>query len=110
MFGAGLEKDRHAKRDDGAEAYPPGKFHQREPPRLRVKFAAEDAGDVVGQTAQDCNDYEANDHRENVTKIVAAAFGKNSAEKYTKQRTVSVAENSKHDRNDAHIGMDDHEI
>src|ERR1700746_3438487 len=102
MFATRLEKDRHAKRDDSSEAYPPGKFHHRQPARLRVQFAAKYAGDLVRQTAQDCHDHEADDHRENITKIVAAAFGKNPAEKNTKQRAVGITENSQRNWDDPH--------
>ncbi len=42
--------------------------------RLRVEFAAEDSGDLVRQAAQNCDDNEADDHRENVAEIVAARF------------------------------------
>src|SRR6266566_1103645 len=47
MFPAGSEHNRHGKRDDGAEANPPGEFHYRQPARLRVQPAAEQAGNLV---------------------------------------------------------------
>ena len=47
MFASRPEQDRHGKRDDGAEANPPGEFHHRQPVRLRVQPTAEQSGDVV---------------------------------------------------------------
>ena len=47
MFTSAPEQDRHGKRDDGAEADPPGKFHHRQPIRLRVQLTAEQAGNFI---------------------------------------------------------------
>ena len=78
MFAARLEKDSNAKSDDGTEANPPGKFHHRQPGRLRVELAAEKTGDVVGKTAQDRDDDEAHNHRDDVTAVIAARPGQHT--------------------------------
>ena len=79
MLAARLERNRHGKRDDGPEADPPGEYHHRQPARLTVQLTAEQAGNVVWQTAQNRDDNEACDHREDVSKVVAAPFGEHPA-------------------------------
>src|SRR5438552_8419637 len=110
MLAAGLEQNRQRKSDDGAETNPPGKFDHRQPRRLRVELAPEKSGDVVGQTTQDRDNDEADNHVDDVAAVVAAALGNNSAEKNTKQRAVRVTKNPQHDRYDPHVGVNDDEI
>src|SRR5439155_26340451 len=71
MFTSAPEQNRHGKRDDGAEADPPGKFHHRQPIRLRVQLTAEQAGNFIWKTTQNRNDDEAYDHRDDVSQVVA---------------------------------------
>jgi hypothetical protein len=52
----------------------------------------EDTGDAIRQPTQYRNDNEADNHCDDVAKIVAAAFGKNSAEKDPEQRAICVTE------------------
>src|SRR5215468_7897406 len=110
MLAAIPEQNRHGKRDDGAETDPPGEFHQRQPAGLRVQLTAEYAGELIWQTAQNCNDDETDDHRDDVSEVVAASFGEHAAQENAEQRSVRVAENSEHDGNDAHIRMHDDEV
>src|SRR5581483_1075901 len=76
------EKNRHRKSDDCSEANPPREFHQRQPAWLFVKLCAEDARDVVRQSAQDGDDDEADDHGDDVAAIIATSFGENAAEEH----------------------------
>src|SRR5436190_22513604 len=78
MFAPRPEKNRHAERDDSAEANPPGKFHYWQPARLLVELSAENAGDVVGKTAQNRDNDEADDHGDNVTAVIAARLGQHA--------------------------------
>jgi len=75
MFAAGPEKNRHKKRDDGAETDPPWKCQYRKPTRLLVELRAENTGDAIGQSAQDGDDGKANDHGNDVAAIVPARPG-----------------------------------
>jgi len=85
MLAARSEQDRHGKRDDGAEADPPRKCGHREPAWLSIQLRTEDTGDAIRQPTQYRDDDEADDHSDDVSEIVAAAFGKNSAEKDPEQ-------------------------
>ena len=76
---ASSEQNRHGKRDDCAEANPPGKCHHRQPARLRVQLTAEQAGDVVRKTTQNRDDDEAQDHRDDVSHVVTAPLGEHPA-------------------------------
>src|SRR5689334_22324171 len=76
MLVACFEQDRDRKRDHCAEANPPRKCHNRQPVWLGVQITAQQAGDVVGETTQNGNDNEAYDHRDDVSKIIAASPGK----------------------------------
>src|SRR5713226_9320828 len=97
------EKNGHGKRDDCSETNPPREFHHRQPARLWVKLCAEDAGDRVGQSAEDSDDDEADDHGKNVAEIITAPFREHAAQKYAEKRAVSVPENAEHDRDDPHF-------
>src|SRR6267378_3992257 len=110
MLTPSSEQNRDKKRDDGAEADPPRKREHREPARLSIQLRTEDTGDAIRQPTQYRDDDEADDHSDDVSKIVAAAFGKNSAEKDPEQRAISVTEDSQRNRDDPHIGMHNHEI
>src|SRR5439155_27247507 len=79
MVALSPEQDGHAKRDDCAEANPPGKFHYRKPARLRISGRSEKPRDIVRQPAQNCDHDEADDHGEDVAKIIAAFPGEYSA-------------------------------
>ena len=104
MLATGSEQNRHAKRHDCAEADPPGKFHA--PGASSVEYtdcAPKMLGDAVRQTAQYRDDDEADNHGDDVAEIVAAAFGKHSAEKNPEQRAIGVTEIPEHNRDDPHI-------
>src|SRR6266568_1546204 len=103
MFPAASEDNCHGKRDDGAEPNPPGEFHYRQPARLRVQLTAEQAGDVVWQTAQNRDDDEPHDHRDDVSQVVAAPLGEHPASERAEKRSVRVAEYPEHDWDDAHV-------
>ena len=83
MFAARPEKNRYRESDDCSETNPPGKFHYREPARLRVELCAKDIREAIGKPAQDCDDDEADDHGDDVAEIVATSLSEHSAEKYT---------------------------
>ena len=51
MLAPCFEQHRDGKRDDGAEANPPRKFHHWQPARLHVQLTAEQAGDIIRETA-----------------------------------------------------------
>src|SRR5215469_14149669 len=92
MLAARFEQNRDRKRDDGAETDPPGKFHHRQPARLRIKLAAENAGNLVRQAAQNGHYNEAHDHGDDITGIVSAPFSEHSTQENAEQRPVCVAE------------------
>src|SRR5437773_11315541 len=106
MFATSLEQNRYAKGDDGAEANPPGKFHHRQPARLRVELAAENSGDVVRQTAQNCDDDKADDHREHVAEIIASGFGQHAGKKHAEHRAVGVTVHFQNDWDATYIWVD----
>src|SRR2546421_8703007 len=98
MTAPGAEKDRDKKRHDRAEENPPGKFHQRQPIGLRVKFGVKDVRDFVRQTAQNRDDDEAGDHGEHVAAIVPASAREHSRKEHPEQRSIGVPKNAEHDR------------
>ena len=77
---------------------------------MSIQLRTEDTGDAIRQATQYRNDNEADNHCHDVAEIVAAAFGKNSAEKDPEQRAICVTEDSQRNRDDPHIGMHNHEI
>src|SRR6266403_2576839 len=81
MLATSPEQNRNAKRDDGAEADPPRKCEHREPAWLSIQLRTEDTGDAIRQPTQYRNNDETDDHRDDVAEVIAAALGKNSAEK-----------------------------
>src|SRR5439155_15903618 len=110
MLAASPEQNGNEESHDRAEADPPRKREHREPARLNIQLRTEDTGDAIRQATQYRNDNEADNHCDDVAEIVAAALGKNSAEKDPEQRAIRVAENSQRNRDDPHIGMHNHEI
>src|SRR5262249_3013800 len=110
MFTSRPETNRHAKCHDGTETDPPGEFHDRQPARLAVKFGTTDPSNGVWQATQDGNDHKPNDHRDDVTDIITAPLRQHAGEENTEQRSISVAKNTEHDRNDPDIGMHNHQI
>src|SRR5207249_843139 len=81
----------------------PWKFHHRQPARLRVELAAENSGDVVRQTAQNCDDDKADDHRNDVAEIIASGFSQHAGKKNAEHRAVGVTVNSQNDWDDPYI-------
>src|SRR5437870_3792622 len=110
MLAASLEQDCHAKCDNGSEANPPGEFHYREPARLRISSRSEKPRDIVRQSAQNCDHDEADDHGEDVAKIIAASPGEYSAKKDAEERAISVSEDAEDDRDNTHIRMHDDQV
>src|SRR4029078_3277253 len=110
MLAPCFEQHRDGKRDDGAEANPPGKFHHRQPAWLRVQLTAEQASNIVRQTAQDRDNNEAYDHRDDVSQVVAASFSEHPTQENAEQRSVRVAEYPEHDWDDAYFRMHDDEV
>src|SRR3954451_8004347 len=110
MASGGPKQDRDKESDDRAEENPPRKFHHGQPFRLFVKLAAENFGNLVRQTAQDCDGDETQNHGEDVPEIVSAAFRQHADEEAPKKRAVGVTENSQDDRDDPNFGIDDDEI
>ena len=66
------EKNRHEKRDDGSEADPPREFHGWEPMWPDVRDFPKRSRNRVRQIADDRDNDKADDHGENISKIVAA--------------------------------------
>src|SRR2546423_10478345 len=110
MLVASPEKNRHRKSDDGSEANPPREFQQGQPIRLGVELAAEKFGDLVWQAAENRDHDKPNDHREDVASIVSASFGQHAGEKYSENRAVGITVNPEHDRNNAHIRINDDDV
>ena len=75
MLAAGSEQNGDEEGHDRAEADPPRKFHDGQPGRLGIKFAAENSGDVVRQAAQNRDNDKADNHRDDIAEVVAARFG-----------------------------------
>jgi hypothetical protein len=73
-FTASLKQNPHNKRDDSSEANPPRDSQDWQPTRLRVELRTKDAGDAIGQSTQDCNDDEADDHCNDVLHTMLAEF------------------------------------
>src|SRR5439155_10995957 len=104
------KQNRHEKRDDCPEANPPGEFHYREPARLRISSRCEKPRDIVRQPAQNCDHDEADDHGEDVAKIITAFPGEYSAKKNAEERAISVSEDAEDDRDNTHIRMHDDQV
>ena len=90
---------------DAAESDAPRERDLREPRRLpeKARIAGADLPERVVQAAEDANGEETGDHRDDVAGIVAAGFREHAREKHPEQRTVRVAEDAEHDRDNAEI-------
>ena len=110
MLASSLEENRHGKRDDGPEADPPRPLDRRKPGWLDVCDLPENSGNRIEQIADDRDEKKAGDHSNDISGVIAALFGKNSAEENPKQWPVRVSKNAQDDRDDPHVRMDDHQI
>src|SRR5439155_27132944 len=110
MLAASLEQNRDTKRDNGSEADPPGEYQHREPARLHISSRSEKPRDIVRQPAQNCDHDEADDHGEDVAKIIAASPGEYSAYKDAQERAIRISEAAENDRDDTHIRMHNDQI
>src|SRR5437588_9073363 len=110
MFAPCNEPERNEKHNNASEADPPGEFHHWQPVRLVIKFGAEYSCDRVWQSADQANDDESRDHGDEVSVIVAAGFGQHTSEENAEDRAISVAVNSEHNRNNAHVWINNNEV
>src|SRR5437773_6398902 len=110
MFTASPEQNSHRKGDDTPEADPPREFHHRQPARLMIDFRAENARDVVRQSAYNCDNDKAGDHSNEIAAIVSARLCQHAGEKDSEDGAVSVTVNAEDDRDNAHIGPYNHKI
>ena len=110
MLASGLEKNRHGKRDDGPEADPPRPLDRRKPGWLDVGDLPENSGNRIEQIADERDKKKAGDHGNNISGVIAALFGKNSAEENPKQWPVRVSKNAQDDGDDPDVRVHDDEI
>ena len=111
MFTAGPEKNRYEKRDDCSETNPPGKCHYREPARLRISsFVPKILARPLGSPLRIATTMKPMIMAMMLPRLLPRRLGEHSAEKYTQERAVGVAEDPKHDWDDSHFGMHDDEI
>src|SRR5437773_7051951 len=110
MVASGAEQNRHEKGNNGAEADPPRKFHDRQPFRLGIELTPEYFGQMVGKSAQNRDHDKAGKHGNEIAVIVPARFRQHAGEKNSENGAVSVTINPEHNRNNAHSRPDDDKV